>query len=322
MAQDPRDNYPIELTPPDISPYREGNVGIDYITSFDSGQAGPHVMITAVVHGNEICGAIALDFLFQRGIQPLRGRLSLGFMNVGAYQAFDPENPTDSRFLDEDFNRLWSDAVLDGSRDSRELQRARAVRPYIDTVDYLLDIHSMQHKVPPLMMAGPLPKGRALAAHVGLPDLVVTDAGHAGGTRLRDYRDFARDDRERNALLIECGQHWEATAGDLAIDCTLRFLDHFELLPADFAVDRRKPVALPAQRFIEVTHVVTIASDAFRFAADYRGGEVLGEAGSVIAHDGETAVTTPYNDCVLIMPSRRLNRGTTAVRLGRFLPGA
>jgi hypothetical protein len=29
-------------------------------------------------------------------------------------------------------------------------------------------------------------------------------------------------------------------------------------------------------------------------------------------------VLTPYDDCVLVMPSRRLTRGSTAVRLGRY----
>jgi hypothetical protein len=28
---------------------------------------------------------------------------------------------------------------------------------------------------------------------------------------------------------------------------------------------------------------------------------------------------TPYDDCVLIMPTRRPRRGETAVRLGRFV---
>jgi hypothetical protein len=30
-------------------------------------------------------------------------------------------------------------------------------------------------------------------------------------------------------------------------------------------------------------------------------------------------VRTPYDDCVLIMPSRRSGRGQTAVRLGRYV---
>ena len=169
-AQEIPNDYPIELTPPDITPYKTGNTGIDYITRFDSGKAGPHVMITAVVHGNELCGAIALDWLFRHNIAPVRGVVSLGFMNIEAYHLFDPQRATASRFVDEDFNRLWRAQVLDdGERDSVELRRARQVRPYLDSVDLLLDIHSMQEKTPPLMMAGPLPKGRRLAKAVGDP---------------------------------------------------------------------------------------------------------------------------------------------------------
>ncbi|HEY1506592.1 MAG TPA: peptidase M14, partial [Stellaceae bacterium] len=40
--------------------------------------------------------------------------------------------------------------------------------------------------------------------------------------------------------------------------------------------------------------------------------------GTVIARDGGKEIRTPYDDCVLIMPSRRFARGQTAVRLGRF----
>src|SRR3546814_34064 len=100
-----KDSHPIELTAPDIAPYKAGNTGIDYVTCFDSGRPGPHVMIAAVVHGNELCGAIALDWLFRHDVKPLKGKLSLGFMNVAAYLSFDPANPTASRFVDEDFNR-------------------------------------------------------------------------------------------------------------------------------------------------------------------------------------------------------------------------
>jgi hypothetical protein len=85
----PEPNYAIELTPPDIEPYRAGNTGIDYVTTLDSGSAGPHVLVTAVTHGNEICGAIALDRLFRAGLRPRQGKLTLAFDNVAAYRSFD-----------------------------------------------------------------------------------------------------------------------------------------------------------------------------------------------------------------------------------------
>ena len=314
------DNHPIELTAPDIAPYKAGNTGIDYITRIDSGKPGPHVMITAVVHGNELCGAIALDWLFKHDVKPLQGSLSLGFMNVAAYLSFDPANPTASRFVDEDFNRLWTAEVLDDpARKSAELTRARAVRPYIDTVDMLLDIHSMQRKQPAMMMAGPLAKGRALAKAVGLPEIVVTDAGHAAGKRMRDYEGFADPASPKNALLMECGQHWEAASGPIAIHTALRFLLVNEMVDPDWAVAGLAGVELPTQRFVEVTGPVTIESDGFRFIQEFMGLEVIPKAGSIIAYDGDKPIKTPYDDCVLIMPSRRLNPGASAVRLGRYV---
>ena len=117
--------YPVSLVPPDISSYRVGNTGVEYIHQLDSGMPGPHVMISSVVHGNELCGAIAVDHMLQNNVRPLKGKLSLAFMNVDAYLSFDPDNPSASRYLDEDFNRLWTKELLEGDRSSIELRRAR-----------------------------------------------------------------------------------------------------------------------------------------------------------------------------------------------------
>ena len=312
-------NYSVNIEPPDIRPYRRGNTGVDYITTLDSGKSGPHVMISAVVHGNELCGAIALDFLFQREVSPKRGKLTLGFMNIAAFERFDPTDPAASRFVGEDFNRVWAEEVLDGARDSTELRRARAVRPILDQVDFLLDIHSMQHPTVPLVMCGPLPKGRRLAQALACPSHVVSDAGHAAGKRMRDYASLGDESSPKNALLIECGQHWEPSSVDVAKDIALRFLRHFDLIEQEF-IDQHVTSDLPtAQQLIEVTGPVTVRSDAFKFAADYRGMEVIAEAGTVIAWDGDFEIRTPYDDCVLIMPSRRLRKGESAVRFGRFI---
>jgi predicted deacylase len=314
------DEYPIEIACPDISAYQKGNTGVDWVTSFEADAPGPHVMISALVHGNEICGAATLDWLFRQSVRPRRGRLTLGFMNVAAYRAFDPREPTASRFVDQDFNRVWQAESLDGHAVSSELARARAVRPVIETVDLLLDLHSMQHKRPPLMMAGPVEKGRALARRIGVPEWIVVDRGHAEGTRMRDYGGFADPSSAKNAVLFEAGQHWEADTIPRSIEVAIRFLRTVEAVEpafgADFLAERPIPVA---QRAIEVVAPVTIETASFVFAEDYRGMEVIERAGTLIARDGPREIRTPHDDCVLIMPSRRLEPGKTAVRLGRFL---
>jgi predicted deacylase len=306
----------VDIRPFDLAPYAEGNTGIPYVTTLDSGKPGPHVMVNALTHGNELCGAYALKFLFDRQVKPERGKLTLGFANVAAYQRFDPANPTASRFVDEDFNRLWSPAILDGPRQSAELARARTFRPLIERVDVLLDLHSMQLDSPALNLCGLAPKGRKLALRLGVPEWVVADKGHAAGPRMRDLGAFSDPASAKTALLIECGQHWRQSAVDVAIVSTLRFLEELGMVPAGFGADRPR-VPTPPEKVIEVTEAVTITTDNFQFLGQWSGMEVLPKAGTPIGRDGERVVATPYDDCVLVMPTRRLKKGQTAVRLGR-----
>jgi hypothetical protein len=314
-------HYPVELTPPDIEPYRAGNTGIEYVHRFTAAEPGPNVLVTALTHGNEICGAIALDRLLRAGVRPRRGTLTLAFDNVAAYSEFDPRYPIASRYIDEDFNRLWSPATLDGPRQSVELERARALRPIVDAADFLLDIHSMQHPTAPLMLAGLLPRSRELARRIGIPELIMCDAGHAAGPRMRDYGEFGDPNSSKTALLIESGQHWERRAAEVASDVMLRFLIALETVTRDDVAALGGPDfdAHPQQRTIEVTEAVTITSDRFDFAGDFHGLEVLPQKGMLIGRDDGREVHTPYDNCVLIMPSRRLVKGQTAVRLGRYI---
>ena len=311
--------YPVNLQAPDITPYREGNTGVDYVTTFDSGKSGPHVMLSALVHGNELCGAITLDFLLRNDVRPTRGKLTLGFMNVAAYENFNPADPDSSRYVDEDFNRVWDPQVLDGDRKSAELKRARQVRPIIDKVDYLLDIHSMQHPTVPLLLCGPAEKGRKLARTISFPPHVVSDVGHAAGRRLRDYGEFADETSAKNALLIECGQHWEPGSEAVAKEMALRFLAHYDVIDRQFVSDHLPAEAPTSQQLIQVSGPVTIETDSFKFTEAFRGMEVIERAGTVIGYDGDQAIRTPYDNCVLIMPSRRLRKGESAVRFGRVV---
>ncbi|HEX3062582.1 MAG TPA: succinylglutamate desuccinylase/aspartoacylase family protein, partial [Usitatibacter sp.] len=115
----------VELKAPGIEPHRHSATGVDFIHTFEAARPGPHVMVVSLTHGNEICGAIVVDRLLREALRPTRGRLTLAFANVEAFSRFDPVNPFASRFVDEDLNRVWTPATLDGPRDSTELRRAR-----------------------------------------------------------------------------------------------------------------------------------------------------------------------------------------------------
>lgn len=132
-------DYAIDVAFPDLTLYQAGNTGVPWVWSFDSAVPGPHAMVNALTHGNEVCGAIVVKELLDRRLRPRQGRLTLSFANVEAYKNFDPMRPDASRFVDQDFNRVWNPATLDDlSKDSAELRRARQLRPVVDTVDLLV----------------------------------------------------------------------------------------------------------------------------------------------------------------------------------------
>ncbi|WP_404976885.1 MULTISPECIES: succinylglutamate desuccinylase/aspartoacylase family protein [unclassified Acidovorax] len=323
------------LPAPDISAWRAGNTGTEGVWRLDSGQPGRHVMISALVHGNELCGAWALKGLLEAGLKLQAGSLTLAFCNLAAFDRFDAADHDASRFVDQDMNRQWSDDRIDAA-DTQERRRAAQLRPFVQQADWLLDLHSMHEPSAPLSLTGMPPRNRALARTMGAPAHVVIDAGHKDGTRMRDYGRFGLPDDsagDSRSLLIECGFHGDPASRVVAQDQCVRFLVAAGTLSAAEAERQlpgwRQPDA-PAQWALEVTGPVVAKSEHFRFTEPFTGLEVIAKAGTVIGwnaadaseaiHGGEP-VATPYDDCVLVMPSTRQARaGVTVVRFAQRSP--
>ncbi|MGG5810068.1 peptidase M14 [Falsiroseomonas sp. CW058] len=303
----------VRLPRPDLAPWRAGNAGLPGVWRFAAAEPGPHLVLCSLVHGNEIAGALVLARWLRDGIRPRRGTLTLVFANLAAFDRFDPQDPTASRFVDEDMNRVWAPELLAGARRSAELDRARALVPVIEGADVLLDLHSMLWPSDPLMIAGPGAGSRALGSAIGSPGLVVSDEGHAAGLRMIDHARFSAGGR---ALLVEGGPHWQPETVAQLEDTAARLLRHLGMAEEGAGLPPAPP--LPPGRLARVTRTVTAQSARFVFLRGYRGGEVIARRNTVIALDGEAEVRTPHDECLLVMPSPRTMRGHTAVRLARF----
>jgi hypothetical protein len=176
----------------------------------------------------------------------------------------------------------------------------------------------MHEPCEPLLVTGLLPRNIAFAQSLGTASQVIADQGHADGVRMRDYGLFGDAASARIALLLEAGQHWELSSVQTSRNLLMRFLVRAGVLDrSDLPFGWLLPDAPPPPP-VEVTHRVVAQSMQFEFAQDFRGGETIRRAGTPIAHDAGEAVLTPYDDCVLVMPSvRQLRAGVTTVRLGR-----
>lgn len=301
----------LEVLPKDLSAYRRGNTGVDYVHRFDSGRPGPHVLINALTHGNELCGMVAVTGLLDAGVRPLRGTLTLSLANVAAYESFDPERPFDSRQLVHNLNRIWSDAELDGTEDSPELRRARELRPIVAAADHLLDIHSTSQDVTPFWVYPGHARNGEAALAIGHPSVhLVMPQGLGSGTPLIQFGRFGRADGQGVALVVECGQHFLQATSASAVEVTQRFLAHFGLVPAPAARARA------AQRRFELLQTYVIRTPAFRFARPCEGFETFA-LGELIATDGATELRAPCDRCTVLMPARAAIVGREGVYLTR-----
>ncbi|MFM8534171.1 MAG: succinylglutamate desuccinylase/aspartoacylase family protein [Acidimicrobiia bacterium] len=308
---------PIEFAFPELRKWEKG--AAPYVHVLESGKPGPTVMVASLTHGNEVSGAVVVDALLSAGLKPRKGTLIFSFNNIEAYHSFDPRTPFKSRMVDEDFNRTWG--RLDQPATTVETRRAQIVRPFVERADLLLDLHSMHDDGVPLMLVGPLDKGIELAKRVGTPVDIIADAGHAAGMRMRDYGGFGDSKSSKNALLIETGQHWRTSSVAVAKDVTARFLAESGVVEAGDLPAGWKQAPVGPQRVVRVTHAVATKRGNFRPVRKFEGQEVIAKAGSVLGHDDDEPVTTPYDNCVLVMPSsnRPLRGGVTVVRLGRLI---
>ncbi len=312
-----------ELAKPELGPWRAGNTGCEGVWRFESGAAGPEVLVTALVHGNELCGAWAVLAALQVGLKPRRGALTLAFCNLAAFDRFDRDRFIASRFVDQDLNRVWGTMAWRAAPATSEQRRALELLPFAERADWLLDLHSMQDAGPALVLTGTQARHIELARRIGAPALVVADAGHAEGSRLRDHGRWGRDaDDGSRSLLVECGFHGELKAREVALDMLGRFLvaaGTVDELDVPGGWWRPK---LPSQTVLEVTEAVTaLPGEPVRFAERWSTGQRVPKAGTVLGWNGGQPFVTPYDDCWLVMPSvlRQPTAGKTVVRLAREL---
>ena len=118
-------------------------------------------------------------------------------------------------------------------------------------------------------------------------------------------------------MLLESGQHWSS----IALEATRHTLYRFLLTTHTLGIEQvpeqyRHP--LKRQTPVQVVGRAVAITNHVRFTNDWRGMEIIKHAGTVIAYDAETPVMTPFDDCVLVMPSlRQIRPGVTFVRFGR-----
>lgn len=269
---------------------------------------GPSLVVLGAVHGNEVCGAHAIvraiDDLTHGRLRLLRGRLTL--VPVANPLAFaqatrEGERNLNRRFLPQPDPQDYEDRIT------------RQLAPLLAQHEVLLDLHSFHTPGDPFAMVGPRnnsgarePFARAaeemaLARALGAQQVVegwLEVYDRAAGLRgeLPDDEGIGTNEYMRSqggyAVTIECGQHEDPEAIDVATRAIHGALAHLELAH----VPAPPRFAGPAARLKDV---VLRESPADRLAQDWHSFDAV-QAGDVIAHRADgTPVAAPYDGCVL-----------------------
>ncbi|VWX58609.1 Predicted deacylase [Burkholderiales bacterium 8X] len=248
------------------------------IHNFSSLEPGPRLIVLGGVHGDETCGTVGIE----RTVAELdRGELALV---RGQLTLLPVANPLARRLGrregERNLNRSFQPTPAGAEPADHEARLTDLICPLLDRHEVLLDLHSFQSAGEAFAMIGPRdndgslePFGRAfeegqLALHLGTSTVVegwldIYAAGlaqRAGGRPASEAElafgwgtnEYMRS-RGGYAVTLECGQHLDPAAPDVAhraIHAALRLLG---MIDADPNSANRRPSSPSLLRLVSVT---------------------------------------------------------------------
>lgn len=255
---------------------------------------GPRIGILGTIHGNETCG---LEVLRQLRREAEAGQLPLAGGTLVLIHGNPAATEAGVRFLGEDLNRILDYGFIETLRRQAwtpEHHRAVALRPVLEELDALLDLHSATEETPPFAIANDVAEAYALASRLGMAH--VTRAWSDVSERVTIG---VLQRRGRPGLSVECGRH----GTDDAVVEGMRLARGY--LVATGVVHGELPPAVDTV-VLEVREVLKKPSAEFRFASPLRGleelpaGHLIGSDGTIQVRCSEPSVALLPNDGVAV----------------------
>ncbi len=291
-------------------------------TSYASPVAGPRIIITGAVHGNEICGTIAIRRVIEElnsgHLQQIAGTLTLvPVVNTLAYQL-------GQRHGHRNLNRrLRPTQQIDEFED----HVANWLCPLLAQHEILLDLHSFRGKGSPFVMVGPEnnddavePFGYAaeeeiLALRLGVSRFVdgwlSTYARGVERRRARlhhaaDHHALQNADPQfgvgtteymrsvgGHALTLECGQHQDPMAPQVAYQAILNTLRQLGVLAGD------KPQVAEHREALRIYDVVDKLDAKDSFSREWASFDPLAKGDLIGTRSDGSTVVAEMDGCII-----------------------
>lgn len=304
---------------------------------------GPKLIVLGAVHGNETCGTRAI----YRILDDIdHGRLAI----VGGQLTLVPvTNPLAyARGQREGERNLNRNLTPKAKTEDFEDRVANWLCPLLAQHDVLLDLHSFQARSEPFVMIGPLDntgdiepyrratEERALARRLGVRRCVggwlstyaegvarrqreAVASGRVADSKLEDTRyGIGTTEYMRSvggyALTLECGQHADVAAPEVAYQAILRTLAHLGLTAA------AAPAAADNMEALHIWKVVDRAHEGDAFSRTWSSFDRLLK-GDLIGTRADGTPVVAEDDAFMLFPDAKAKAGREWFYLARANPG-
>lgn len=282
-------------------------VGPDHVLgTIDHGVAGPTVLLSGGMHGNEPGGVLAirriLEYLQAHDV-PVRGTIVGLCGNIGALRL-------GLRYTDRDLNRCWDAGSIEAlqatyGHTAEDVEQFELLEEFDKRIAaaagpvVLLDLHSMSADGVPFLVQCDLPESHALSAQLALPAIAGLEKA-IPGTTLEYFTN-----RGHIAIGVEGGQHDAAQTSD-----TLENVAWLLLVATGCIAQHAVPnLAARTERLVRVgqglpavqvtyRHGIGPADD-FRMRPGFSNFQAV-RAGDVLADDIRGVVYAPMTGWILL----------------------
>jgi len=286
------------------------------VHQFASLQPGPRLIVLGAVHGNETCGTVATRRLI--------GEIENGSVNIerGCLTLVPVTNPLayqlKRRHGDRNLNRNMR---VTAEPQDFEDRLANVLCPLLQSHDVLLDLHSFHTPGTPFALIGPANNTgdlepvanaeaeEALALRLGVGRFVegwlqtyaqgVKDRQGRGAIGHVDYGVGTTETMRRYggiAVTLECGQHADDRAPQVAYEAIANTLIHLGMVRGDVPPPVEKRETIRLYRVIDRLH----PDD--RFSRDWRSFETI-KQGDLIAHRHAGTALIADRDGWIVFPN-------------------
>jgi uncharacterized protein len=280
--------------------------------TFHAEQPGPRVLILGAVHGDEVCGTIAIKRSigeFERGERNLtHGRVT--FVPICNPRAYAQKR----RYTERNLNR---NLLPQAQPDCYEAKLGNILCPLLRDCDVLLDLHSYHVGTQPYVFIDPAtPQTIAFGAALGVGVVLSNFAGAYAATGLAGTVDpnwsigTTEYALQAGALSVtlECGQHDAPQAPHVAYRAIIGALEYCGLL----APTTNAPAATP--RHIRVDSV-TYYEAGGSMARAWRDLDPIAE-GELIATRADGTPLIAAHACIMVIPYPNAQPGAEWFYLG------